>query len=42
MKIDKADYFETLSFTEETPNDNWKLLLDEQAAFEKQSKRKKK
>lgn len=42
MKIDKADYFETLNFTEETPNDNWKLLLDEQEEFTKQSKRKKK
>lgn len=42
MKIDKTDYFETLNFTEETPNDNWKLLLDEQEEFEKQNKRKKK
>lgn len=42
MKIDKSDYLETLSFTDDTPNDNWKLLLDEQEAFEKQSKRKKK
>jgi ATP-dependent RNA helicase RhlE len=42
MKIDKNDYLETLSFTDDTPNDNWKLLLDEQEEFEKQSKRKKK
>lgn len=42
MKIDKSDYLETLSFTDDTPNDNWKLLLDEQEEFEKQSKRKKK
>lgn len=42
MKIDKADYFETLNFTEETPNDNWKLLLDEQEEYTRQSKRKKK
>ncbi len=41
MQIDKSEYQETLSFTDDTPNDNWKLLLDEQEAFEKQAKRKK-
>ena len=29
MKIDKNDYRETISFSEEVPNDNWQLLLDE-------------
>jgi ATP-dependent RNA helicase RhlE len=42
MKIDKEDYAQTLSFTEDTPNDNWQLLLDEAEKFEKNSKRKKK
>lgn len=41
MQIDKSEYQETLSFTDDTPNDNWQLLLDEQEAFEKQAKRKK-
>jgi ATP-dependent RNA helicase RhlE len=42
MKIDKTDYAETLSFSDETPNDNWQLLLDQAEEFEKTSKRKKK
>ena len=29
MKIDKDDYRETISFSEDIPNDNWQLLLDE-------------
>lgn len=29
MSIEKQDYIETLVFSEETPNDNWQLLLDE-------------
>ncbi|MEX6686466.1 DEAD/DEAH box helicase [Danxiaibacter flavus] len=41
MKIDKADYRETLAFTEDTPNDNWRLLL-EQEEKSKLKKRKKK
>lgn len=42
MKIDKAEYFETLSFTEDTPNDNWQLLLDEDEEARQKAKRKKK
>lgn len=42
MKIDKADYAQTLSFTDDTPNDNWQLLLDEAEAAMQKSKRKKK
>jgi ATP-dependent RNA helicase RhlE len=40
MTIDKVDYVETITFTEETPNDNWQLLLNE--AEEEDAKRKKK
>jgi len=40
MKIDKTDYKETLSFTEDTPNDNWKLLMEE-IEQEKAGKKKK-
>jgi ATP-dependent RNA helicase RhlE len=29
MKINKDDYRETISFSEDIPNDNWQLLLDE-------------
>ncbi|WP_282456237.1 helicase-related protein [Chitinophaga sedimenti] len=39
MKIDVTDYRETLSFSEDIPNDNWQLLIDE---HEKQLKGKKK
>lgn len=42
MKIDKADYSETLNFSEDTPNDNWQLLLDEAEKAEQAAKRKKK
>lgn len=42
MKIDKTDYAETLSFSDETPNDNWQLLLDQAEEFEKTNKKKKK
>ncbi len=42
MEIDKSDYQQTLSFSEDTPNDNWQLLLDEAEKEERQSKRKKK
>ncbi|UYQ94706.1 DEAD/DEAH box helicase [Chitinophaga horti] len=38
MKIDSQDYRETLSFSEDIPNDNWQLLLDE---HEKELKNKK-
>jgi ATP-dependent RNA helicase RhlE len=43
MKIDKNDYRETISFTEDIPNDNWQLLLDQHnAEMEKVKKKKKK
>jgi len=42
MEIDKADYEQTLNFSDATPNDNWQLLLDEAEQFEKTKKRKKK
>jgi ATP-dependent RNA helicase RhlE len=42
MKIDKTDYSQTLNFSEDTPNDNWQLLLDEDEEFRKNAKRKKK
>ncbi len=41
MKIDKSDYSETLVFSEDTPNDNWRLLLDEAEKEEKAFKKKK-
>jgi ATP-dependent RNA helicase RhlE len=45
MKIDKNDYRETISFSEDIPNDNWQLLLDEhnkaEAQFAKKKKKKK-
>ena len=41
MKMDKNDYRETIGFSEETPNDNWQLLLDEHhAAVKKRAKKK--
>jgi ATP-dependent RNA helicase RhlE len=42
MKIDKNDYRETISFSEDIPNDNWQLLLDQHEKEMKQRKRKKK
>ncbi|HEY0273552.1 MAG TPA: DEAD/DEAH box helicase [Chitinophaga sp.] len=43
MKIDKDDYRETIVFSEETPNDNWQLLLDQHnAELEKMKTKKKK
>lgn len=43
MTIDKNDYRETIIFSEETPNDNWRLLLDEhEKAMAKIKKKKKK
>lgn len=47
MTIDKSDYRQTISFSEETPNDNWRLLLEQDAeaaakAAAKAAKRKKK
>ncbi len=42
MKIDKNDYAETLNFSEDIPNDNWRLLLEEAEQAEQMAKRKKK
>jgi ATP-dependent RNA helicase RhlE len=42
MEIDKADYSETLNFSDDTPNDNWQLLLKEAEQEMKAKKRKKK
>lgn len=42
MKIAKGDYQETIAFTEDTPNDNWKLLLEEEERRQARGKRKRK
>lgn len=42
MKIDKTDYEQTLNFSDDTPNDNWQLLLDQAEEAAQLSKRKKK
>lgn len=42
MEIDKEDYSTTISFSDDTPNDNWKLLLAEDEAMQAMAKRKKK
>jgi ATP-dependent RNA helicase RhlE len=42
MKINKSDYRETISFSEEAPNDNWKLLIEQHEKAMKEVKRKKK
>lgn len=42
MKIDKNDYRETISFSEDIPNDNWQLLIDQHEKALKENKRKKK
>ncbi len=42
MKIAKDDYRETISFSEDTPNDNWKLLLEQDEKEQKELKMKKK
>jgi ATP-dependent RNA helicase RhlE len=42
MKIDKDDYRETISFSEDIPNDNWQLLLDQHNKEMGNLKRKKK
>ncbi|WP_118973086.1 DEAD/DEAH box helicase [Taibaiella koreensis] len=42
MTIDKTDYSATLNFSEDTPNDNWQLLLREAEEAERLAKRKKK
>ncbi len=42
MKIDKSDYSQTIAFSDETPNDNWQLLIDQHEKTMKDKKRKKK
>lgn len=43
MKIEKNDYKQTISFSEDIPNDNWQLLIDEhEKGLEKKRKKKKK
>lgn len=42
MKIDKNDYRQTISFSEDIPNENWQLLIDEHEKAKKVGKRKKK
>lgn len=42
MKIDKSDYRETIAFSEDIPNENWQLLIDQHEKAMKEAKRKKK
>jgi ATP-dependent RNA helicase RhlE len=42
MKIDKSDYGATILFSEEVPNNNWKLLIEEDKKAMEKAKRKKK
>jgi ATP-dependent RNA helicase RhlE len=42
MKIDKSDYGATILFSEEVPNNNWKLLIEEDRKAMEKAKRKKK
>jgi ATP-dependent RNA helicase RhlE len=42
MKINKDDYRETISFSDEVPNENWQLLIDQHEEALKAAKRKKK
>lgn len=42
MKIDKEDYATTISFSDDTPNDNWKLLISEDEQLQANARRKKK
>jgi ATP-dependent RNA helicase RhlE len=42
MTINKDDYRETISFSEESPNDNWKKLIEDHEKATKDLKRKKK
>jgi ATP-dependent RNA helicase RhlE len=42
LKIGKGDYQETIEFTEDIPNTNWKLLLEEEERKKAGAKRKKK
>ncbi len=42
MTIHKSDYQETIRFSEEVPNENWQLLIDQHEAAMKGVKKKKK
>lgn len=42
MELSKDDYWETLSLSDDTPNDNWKLLMDQAEADMALSRKKKK
>jgi ATP-dependent RNA helicase RhlE len=42
MKINKNDYRETIAFSEEVPNENWQLLIEQHEQAMKDAKRKKK
>jgi ATP-dependent RNA helicase RhlE len=42
MTINKNDYRETISFSQEVPNTNWQLLIEQEEAAQKAAKRKKK
>jgi ATP-dependent RNA helicase RhlE len=42
MKIDRLDYTATIQFSEEVPNNNWKLLIEEDKKAMEKAKRKKK
>ncbi len=42
MKIDGSDYRETVSFTEDVPNTNWKLLMEEMEKEQEGRKKKRK
>jgi ATP-dependent RNA helicase RhlE len=41
MEIHKDDYRETIGFSEDTPNDNWRLLLEEHDKALRKKKKKK-
>jgi ATP-dependent RNA helicase RhlE len=42
MKINKDDYRETIAFSEDIPNENWQLLIEQHEKALKENKRKKK
>jgi ATP-dependent RNA helicase RhlE len=42
MTINKNDYRETIVFSEETPTDNWRLLLEQDEKAQKKFDKKKK
>lgn len=42
MDIDKEEYVNTITFTEDIPNTNWQALIDQDEKEEREAKRKKK